>query len=369
MRRTQCERVLKQFLFIGLILLSSAFSIGSKVHRVAADKPLHIGDTVSGALSELESPDRYVLFGAYDDLLSVGVFPDNSGDHSPSLEIDAPDGSIVASAIGSTDALVSALRLPSTGAYILYVKADQPNALVHYSLTVGAGWILRDLDGGTLSAGKSVQGKLPRHADRQVWRLTAAAQSTFTVLAQPQGDSTLDPVIEVVMPNGDQLTVAHDFSSSHSALTSVISLPNAGIYTIKISAYINQTVGAYDLIVRLLPATSTPPPTLTPFVTSQPIEQRIDGHVAQGTQYGSTFGGVPGQRVTITVHGKNGFDPLLEIYGPSGRRAAIADDVSAVSTDAALTLTLDDGIGMYTIRVTGYALSAGDFTLTVHSSG
>ncbi len=331
--------------------------------RFTPGDPLHIGDSVSGKLTDLDTPDRYVVFGAYGDLMSLGVFPQTAGNHSPTLEIDAPDGSVAASADGSTNALVSAFRLPSTGAYEVYVKAAQPDQLVAYTLTVGAGWILRDLDAGTLSLNTVVTGSLPRYADRQVWKLDIPANTPFTVLAQPSGSSLLDPVLEIVAPNGDQLAVAHDASPAHSALTQTVTATDAGTYLIRVSAFTNTTTGGYELIARNLPGTPTP------VVTTQAIDQRIDGHVAHGAQFSSTFQGVPGQTVSIAVHARppGSFDPLLEVYGPSGRRVAIDDDLGAGNTDAGLSVTLDDGIGTYTIRVSGYALMAGDFTLIVHA--
>jgi len=46
---------------------------------------------------------------------------------------------------------------------------------------------------------------------------------------------------------------------------------------------------------------------------------------------------------------------------------AINDDLSPQNADSALQITLDDGAGTYSIRVAGYALMAGDFTLIVRS--
>ncbi len=323
---------------------------------------LHIGQSIVSTVADLDTPDRFVVFGAFGDLISVGVFPQVAGAPSPSLEIDAPDGTAVADVPGTTNALVSALRLPATGAYIVYVKAPGRESLVPYTLSVGEGWILRDLDGGALTANVPAHGSLTRLADRGVWRLIIPAGLTFTIAVQPLVGSALDPVIELVTPGGDQLAVAHDFNPTRSPETALISAPIGGTYWVRISAYINASVGGFDLIVRTQSATPTP------VVTSQPFDQHVVGHVAQGTQFNDTFWGVPGQTVTIAVQASQpgSFDPLVELYGPSGRRVAAADD-SGSSADPSLTATLNDGIGIYFVRVSGYALMAGDFTLTVKS--
>src|ERR1700694_3765285 len=89
-----------------LIVLGSLLGSIGQFQHAAASTQLHIGDTIAGALTDPDTPDQYVVFGAFGDLLSVGVFPDTPGAPSPSLEIDGPDGSVVASDNGSTESLV-----------------------------------------------------------------------------------------------------------------------------------------------------------------------------------------------------------------------------------------------------------------------
>lgn len=328
---------------------------------------LHIGDTITSVLADPNAPDRFVVFGAYGDLLSVGAFPTSRQALAPHIEIDAPDGSVVAQSDGLTDgvpsALVSALTLPSTGAYVIYVQAADKTALGAYTLSVGNDWILRDLDGGPFRLETPVVGALPRPADRQTWQLRLTAGAQFTITAQSSGSGTLDPVIEVLTPLGDRLAVAHNFSAAHQATTELLTAPTGGVYQVRISAYANQSIGAYDLVAHALAAAPTP------YLTPQAINQQLDGHVAAGSQFTYPFQGVPGQTVSIQVHSRpaGAFDPVLELIGPSGRRVALNDDVSSQNVDSALQITLNDGAGTYLIRVSGYALMAGDFTLTVRS--
>lgn len=328
---------------------------------------LHVGDTVTASLADPDTPDRFVVFGAYGDILSVGIFPAAGQPEAPHVEIDAPDGSIAAQSDGMTDgvpgALVSALTLPSTGAYIIYVQAADKQALGVYTLSIGGDWILRDLNGGSFQMETPAVGALPRPADRQNWLLRVTANTQFTITAQPSGSGSLDPVIEVLSPLGDRLAVAHDFSTIHLAQTDPILAPTTGVYQVRISAYANQSIGAYDLVARELAA----PPT--PYLTPQAINQQLDAHVDVGSQFTYVIQGVPGQTISIQVNSRpaGAFDPVLEVYGPSGRRVAINDDVSRHNADSALQITLDDGAGTYLIRVTGYALMAGNFTLIIHS--
>ena len=365
---------------IRMLLLCALSMLGMRIYSVRADETpsptpipaqsgaqLHVGDTIAASLTDPETPDRFVVFGAYGDVLSVGTFPAAGQSEAPHIEIDAPDGSIAGQSDGLTDgvpgALVSALTLPSTGAYIIYIQAADPQALGDYTLSVGADWILRDLDAGTFRLETLAVGALPRPADRQNWQLHVTANTQFTITAQPSGTGTLDPVIEVLSPLGDQLAVAHDFSAYHQAQTDPILAPTTGVYQVRISAYANQSVGAYDLVAHALSAAPTA------YLTPQAINLRLDEHVDAGAQFSYPVQGVPGQTISIQVNSRpsGAFDPVLEVYGPSGRRVAMNDDVGPQDADSALQITLDDGAGTYVIRVSGYALMAGDFTLIVQS--
>lgn len=332
---------------------------------VSSGATITTGMTVSGNLLDATIPDRFSLIGTYGDLLTVGLFPTHGQARAPGLTLYAPDGSIAATTSGDQDraTLLSGVTLPSSGAYILYIQAADSTALGPYTLSVGSGWILRDFDGGLLRLDSPTNGVLARAGDRQRWTVRLAAGTQFTVSAQPT-ISVLDPVLEVLTPSGGRLAVAHDFSPAHSPTTVALAADSAGLYTILVSAYVNGSAGAYRLTI------SAQPPTPTPFLTAEPINQSLYARVNTGGQYNYAFQGVPGQAVSIEVHSQpvGTFDPLLELYGPSGRRVAINDDLSAGNADAALEgVILNDGVGLYSVHVTGYALAAGTFVLVIHS--
>ena len=82
---------------------------------------LAIGASASSDLRDPTSPDRFVIIGAYGDLLSIGVFPAHGQIRAPGMTLFAPDGTVAATTNGDQDraALLSAVTLPSSGAYIL----------------------------------------------------------------------------------------------------------------------------------------------------------------------------------------------------------------------------------------------------------
>src|SRR5262249_8823167 len=135
---------------------------------------------------------------------------------------------------------------------------------------------------------------------------------------------------------------------------------SSGRYTIRISGAPGKNIGTYVVfahLVRVLPTATF----------SVALDQTINGEVQQDDRYNYTFKAVPGMVVLIEVRSrvKDKFDPVIEFYGQSGWRLAMADDISADDMDAVLQISLDDGIGAYTVQVHGYAMTPGTFTLHV----
>ncbi len=79
-----------------------------------------------------------------------------------------------------------------------------------------------------------------------------------------------------------------------------------------------------------------------------------------------TFVGLTDQVISLLVVGISGdLDPVLQVIGPDGTVVAENDDRDSLVTDAgleALTLPAD---GLYTIRVTRYGATIGEYELTV----
>jgi hypothetical protein len=326
-------------------------------------KVINIGETVQGFLTIPGAADRYAFFGKYGDTVTIGVFTQPGQDFTPALTLYAPDGSALVDQTSPGQVLASSVQLPNSGAYILLLRAGRQNAIGGYTLSLGAGAQLRELDGEALRFNRPARGTLLRAGDRQVWTFEARAGMAFTVLAQPAGESRIDPVITIITPGGEKLLEAHDLSPLNSAQTPTITVPVAGTYQIQITDYTNSAIGDYDLILQQVIAPTAAPAAS---VTFAPISVQAQGSVAQGSRYTNFFNGVQGQTVVVTVRAVGSFDPIVEIVGPSGRRVALADDDAGV-TDVSLRVTLDDGNGVYTVKVFGYALLPGEFTLTIQS--
>jgi len=330
-------------------------------------RAITLPDEKSGAITLPGSTDRYIFYAEFNQIVSIGVFTSDAG-FGPTLDLAAPDATVLATATGADSALIAGAQLPVSGAYIVTVRPAKTGQVGRYALRVSKGATLRDLDGDALRVGAVVRGQIEQIGDRQTWSFDARGGTNFWVLARPARGSSLDPVIEIVNPTGETIASAHDLSKTNSAGTPPIPVRVSGRYLVRVTSYQNAARGGYELTVYL--ANQTPPTASRG--TPPPIQVTAEVQLRAGERYTAFFKGVSGQAVTIRIASKPedtpglGFDPILEVFGPSGRRAAYADD-SADSPDPLLKFALNDGDGVYTVKVSSFALQSGAFTLTINS--
>jgi hypothetical protein len=329
------------------------------VAGAAEGTQVRIGQTIQGVLADPQEVDHFAIFGPAGATISVGIWPTQGSSLIPSFIMYAPNGKDVASAAGANGAIVSGYTLPSTGAYIIYVHGNQSQSSGPYILTVGDGLTLRDLDGGALTPEASYQGNLERSGDRQNWTMDLPANATLSVEGTPSGNNLLLQV-EVVGPDGKRIGYSILDPATHIARIVPLVTTQAGHYKIRVNGLAGKDVGSYSLVAHV--------PRIEPTATfSVAVDQTIQAEVAQDERYTYSFKAVPGMVLLVEARAKvkGEFDPVVELYGPSGRRLAMNDDSSPDATDAILQVGLDDGIGAYTVQVHGYAMTPGAFTLHI----
>ena len=340
---------------------TAATAAPTTVAAVDSGTQVRIGQTVQGVITDPQQVDHFAVFGAAGTTISVGIWPAPDSKLVPSIIMYAPNGKDVATAAGPTGAIVSGYTLPATGAYIIYVHGNQNQSSGPYILTVGDGYTLRDLDGGTITPEASYQGNLERSGDRQNWTINLPANATLSIDATPVGNN-LQPQVEILGPDGKRIGASTLDPASHAARVAPVVTQQEGRYSIRVNGLPGKDTGSYTLVAHV--------PKIVPTATfSVAVDQTIEADVAQDERYTYSFKAVPGLVVLVEVRAKvkGEFDPVVELYGPSGRRIAMNDDNSPDSTNAVLQVGLDDGIGTYTIQVHGYAMTPGAFTLHVKS--
>ncbi len=328
------------------------------IEKVPSGAQLRIGQTILGQLANPQQVDRFVVFGPAGAVISVGMFPAENSRLVPAFEVYAPNGEQVATAAGAGGAILSGYTLPATGAYIIYAKSAKGAPAGAYTLAVGDGLALRDIDAGSLTSDVAAAGNLLRSGDRELWTLDLPANATFTVETIPEV-ARLDAVTEVMGPDGKALaTVQSDAPGRSTRIAAVATV--AGRYQVRVSANRNASAGSYTIMARLLKVVPTATFNLA-------LDETLAYQLEEGERYSYTFKAVPGEVILIEARARipGAFDPVVEMYGPSGRRLAYADDTSPDNTDTVLQMALDDGVGTYTVQVYGYALTPGEFILHI----
>lgn len=320
---------------------------------------IRIGQTIQGMITRPDQVDRFMVFGPAGAVISVGIFPAEDSNLVPSLIMYAPNGDQVGTAAGAPGAIIGGYALPATGAYILYVRGSRGESVGAYTLTIGDGLTLRDLDGGPVVPDTPSPGSLLRSGDRETWSLDLPANATISVDVTP-GQGKLDTLVEVVGPDGKVLATGQASPVTHVAKIISATTTLQGRHLIRVSAARMGNIGAYTLLAHVVKIV----PTATFSVT---FDQTFAEDLDEGERFTYSFKGIPGEVVLVGAYARvpNGFDPVIELYGPSGRRLAVVDDISADNTDAILQIALDDGAGTYTVLVYGYAMTPGAFTVRI----
>jgi hypothetical protein len=304
---------------------------------------------------------RYTLYATAGELISVAIQPAAGSGFRPQVEIYGPEGTLITSGNSSngTDGGVLLPKIPiaESGAYLLFV-AGENNTLGNFVLSYGVGASHTDRYRGNAAANERITGEIMTAGYREVWTLPLGAGDVLTVAVNTETGG-LDPMLQLVAPDGTILYSDDNSGGSKAALIRYAIIPVSGIYTVRVRDTLGTQRGIYTLVWRYinLAPSPTPIPSTTTILT-------IDGEVAENAYMFYVFQGRLGQtvRVQITTPDGSTLDPVAVLLAPDGSRLAEGDD-SPNSLNPDFTARLPDD-GTYTVRVNGY-LSGGAFTLRV----
>lgn len=356
-----------------------------------------IGTSLEGEFTSDGERDTYSFPGVAGTRITFGLSRIGAATLDPYLELQAPGGSIIASAdnyLDSLDVLIINFPLPETGQYTLFASSATGQGMGRYLLSIGTGFILRDVQRGVAAHNEPMLGQLEAYGTRDVWLIEAVAGDSLSISIEKWGtdkDSAFDPMVELVSPTGETLAFDDDSGANKNAILIGIRAPVTGTYHIHVAAYSHATIGNYrlwwqrdNLFPTPTPSPITPTPPITAIATQNslspstpaelvsetpPLELSGSGSELDDIDPGETLvrqiALESGQELTLFVEGHSGFDGVLEIYTPDGYMLDRVDDIGFDQTfdiDPRLTLVAQEN-GIYTLKVYGYEHSAGEFTL------
>ena len=319
---------------------------------------------VLGFLDRPGDLDRYPLVAAEGEVLTIGVTPTESSRLRPQIEILGPVGAIVATSRSSAanaggDALLTAFEMPTSGTYSVLVTGEN-NTVGEYTISYGRGSSRRDIMRPVALPDGANSGEITRRGYRDVWTAFLSADDVITV-AVSATDDLLDPVLELVAPDGTVIGEDDNSGSGRNPLLSQMTIRETGLYQIRVRGAGAATLGRYTLVWRYVnrAPTITPPPGTVLLLS-------VDDFAPDNAYRFYPFQGEAGQRVQIRVVARpgSGFDPVAVLLGPDGTIIAEGDD-DGDDLNPRFTVELPTD-GTYTVRINGY-LSGGPFDLTVNA--
>lgn len=327
---------------------------------------LEIGETRTGEITQPGEIHRFTFFGGAEEVVSIGMNldPAQAGTLNPYLELQAPNGSIVAQndsfLPNVLDALIGQFELPATGVYTLYAKSRDGAGTGRYLISVSDGFTLRDVERGVAAENLPNEQSLETLGQRDVWTIMVQEGDLVSVAVEVvDRTSGFNVMAELVAPNGESW-FDDDGGAENDAFLDKIEAPITGEYVIHIAANNNASTGAYRLWWQIYAVPTPAPPTIEPPPAPSPTP--IIGTVGEARTSTYPIQVNEGQTVNILVTGIEGFDAILRVYAPIGNIIVDVDDVGTSVDPAGFFVAATSGL--YTIEISGFEGASGSFTLS-----
>jgi RHS repeat-associated protein len=313
---------------------------------------IEYGDSVESSIDVLGEEDSYNFTGTVGDRVVVRMNEDDLF-LNPTLELYAPDGSLVTEDTDDTTAVLDSILLDQAGIYTLLASDDGGNNTGAYSLSIQSS----NNPGGTrpINFGESVTDAIDISTEFDAFTFTGAVGDRV-VVRMNEDDLFLNPTLELYAPDGSLVT--EDTDDTTAVLDSIL-LDQAGIYTLLASDDGGNNTGAYSLSIQ----SSNNPGGTRPINFGESVTDAID----ISTEFDAfTFTGAVGDRVVVRMNEDDLFlNPTLELYAPDG--SLVTEDTD--DTTAVLDSILLDQAGIYTLLASDDGgNNTGAYSLSIQSS-
>ena len=181
-------------------------------------------------------------------------------------------------------------------------------------------------------------------------------QAGDTVILQTQGlTGDLDTILTLYGTNGREISTVDDANLDGGNVNSVIiyEVDDSGTYTATVGAY--GGTGDFSLSVTTLNPADVNSQVVQGELTSRELSASYELELVEGDS------------IVIQTQSLSGdLDTMLTLYNPSGDIAYENDDINtdAGNYNSAISFTVDE-TGTYTLEITGYNESTGEYLVTV----
>ncbi len=316
---------------------------------------------VLGVIERKGDFDRYPITVTQGQLITIGARPDVN--FRVKLELFDPEGLLIATATPANsnangDALIPALLAAQSGTYVAFITGDA-DSIGGYSISYGVGFSHSEVRRGETVPDQVYTGNIQRRGLSELWTLELKQNDVISAAASiGQGD--LDPVLELIAPDGALVAMDDNGGGNRDAQIASALAPVGGRYHLRVTSVNASGQGGYTLVWRII----SRPPTATPAPGTVLLLSYDDSVPANTYQYYSFYGQARTQiEVRVMAQPGSPLDAVAALLAPDGSVLAQGDDEDN-HINPRFTATLP-GDGTYRVRVNGY-LTSGTFTLTVN---
>lgn len=388
---------MRRLVILLVMVLAGCQALGQGAQTVTlSNRLIGIWESAKGHLNSADEAQPFQFVAVKGDAIRAHVW----GAGSFRLRLQSATGTILAQDSNPIDATI-----PDDGIYTLLIQAsaasdyelsliytDRPNpaeytatpqatAIVTPSATPPYYARLGTFIGG-ITNGQTPSGTFDAPEVQHVYTFEGQTGQYVTIKME-RISGTVDPVVHVYSPSGDELASDDNSGGNRSALVRNLRLAEDGLYSVQ--AWGRGFAGSYQLsftmgsaVIAVTPVfadTATPTavveevllPTVAPAIAGQTLANHVPvlGAIERAGDFDRyPFPVTQGQLMTIGVRPDANFKAKLELFDPEG--LLIATTVPADSNaggDALIPALLATQSGTYTAFVTGEANSIGGYSI------
>ena len=251
---------------VGLALAVAGLLLGAPSILAQGGGTLPFDAPVEARLAD-GATHTYTFRSAGSETLNVEMqaMPEDGVTLDPVLALYGPDGRLVAfnddqptaNARGRDAALVD-VPLVESGVYTLVARSYGKRGAGAYRLTASREPLL-SLDGSApIALGESIQAEIFVAGQVDRWTFQGEAGQTVRIGMRHAAGSQLDPLLELLGPDGTTLTTSDDDGGDVDSLIAAFTLPLDGPYVIVARGWGSLSVGEYELTLEAVEVTPTP---------------------------------------------------------------------------------------------------------------
>jgi hypothetical protein len=233
-------------------------------NTASAGGPILPGQTVTNSLNGPGAMHVYSFTASSNDTVTI-LAATVDFNTFPSVELQGPDGAMLASASGNlwpwSMAYLDTIRLTNDGTYLILVRDDHDSQSYDYGLTLvkNPGPNTADLgETNLIKSGQTVTGAIDRLADVDVYSFDAIVGDSITASFKITGGSVQNPIFQLYAPDG---TLLRNVSGSPNARVQYSCVPQTGSYLLLCRDDVGNETFNYTLTFGQTPGA---PPTNTP---------------------------------------------------------------------------------------------------------